>query len=288
MKQAHIDTIKKSRSNGYTFLGCHRGSDGKCYYLSGGPVEEGPYGDNMGAAFYAHAEGDDGRLHLATRLTFTISGSALSTQRISHLIGDPQTYIQRAATAHLKLMLDRGELEQKTIKLHSSSKDEEFAIPTGIDPLVAQRRLRDEILLHLAYLHADGHHIVPYAMLLDRLCGDVEWIQRALKLLDHKKLIKGIGDGNLSLTEDGHLQAEQLPVEAPAATKASATTASRVAPAFDCFVSYAGEDRATVKELVKALTDRDIQVWWDKGRSRWVTSSARRLKRGYGHLAMGW
>lgn len=34
---------------------------------------------------------------------------------------------------------------------------------------------------------------------------------------------------------------------------------------FDVFVSYASEDRATVKSLVEAMEARDLRVWWDKG-----------------------
>ena len=34
---------------------------------------------------------------------------------------------------------------------------------------------------------------------------------------------------------------------------------------FQCFVSYASEDRAFVKQLVDALSERKITVWWDRG-----------------------
>jgi hypothetical protein len=34
---------------------------------------------------------------------------------------------------------------------------------------------------------------------------------------------------------------------------------------FDCFVSYASEDRQMVKLLVEALAAQGIEVWWDKG-----------------------
>jgi hypothetical protein len=34
---------------------------------------------------------------------------------------------------------------------------------------------------------------------------------------------------------------------------------------FDCFVSYASEDRQMVKMLVEALAAQRIEVWWDRG-----------------------
>jgi len=52
-------------------------------------------------------------------------------------------------------------------------------------------------------------------------------------------------------------------VAAPAAARTkSVTPAPRQ---FDCFVSYAREDREMVKLLIGALAQREIKVWWDKG-----------------------
>lgn len=37
---------------------------------------------------------------------------------------------------------------------------------------------------------------------------------------------------------------------------------------YQCFISYAGEDRPLVKQLVNALVEKNIRVWWDKGQIR--------------------
>lgn len=51
----------------------------------------------------------------------------------------------------------------------------------------------------------------------------------------------------------------------PAATAAPNKVSAFPQKQFDCFVSYAGEDRAMVRLLIEALMARTIQVWWDKG-----------------------
>jgi hypothetical protein len=37
---------------------------------------------------------------------------------------------------------------------------------------------------------------------------------------------------------------------------------------YDCFISYAGEDRTLVEGIVSALKQVSINVWWDKGQIR--------------------
>jgi hypothetical protein len=52
--------------------------------------------------------------------------------------------------------------------------------------------------------------------------------------------------------------------------RSSARGAGAVRPKsqYDCFISYAGEDRPLVKEIVGALEGASIKVWWDKGQIR--------------------
>jgi len=52
----------------------------------------------------------------------------------------------------------------------------------------------------------------------------------------------------------------------PAAPRRAKTEAASPNPGnFDFFISYAGEDRAVVAELVPALERKGYAVWWDKG-----------------------
>lgn len=56
---------------------------------------------------------------------------------------------------------------------------------------------------------------------------------------------------------------------------------------FDCFVSYAGEDRATVTSLVDALTARGVRVWWDKGQIKLGDSLMKKIEEGLSYSRYG-
>jgi hypothetical protein len=70
----------------------------------------------------------------------------------------------------------------------------------------------------------------------------------------------------------------------------SAKTVARTE--FDCFVSYAGEDRAIVEGLVSALQERGVDVWWDKAQIKLGDSLMRKIEEGltrsrYGLVIVG-
>src|SRR5712691_10866616 len=54
----------------------------------------------------------------------------------------------------------------------------------------------------------------------------------------------------------------------PALKKASPRKVAQHTDQYDCFVSYAGEDRDLVVALVDALQRMKIRIWWDKGQIR--------------------
>jgi hypothetical protein len=72
----------------------------------------------------------------------------------------------------------------------------------------------------------------------------------------------------LSTTEN-LLAGLNIPLKNKAASVPSKTPAphreARAREQYDCFVSYAGEDRALVLTLVGALQGMGVRVWWDKG-----------------------
>jgi hypothetical protein len=258
MKPEIIDEIRR---DGLEFMGCYRGTNQICYFLAG-RVENKDYGDKEGYRLDAWkaSQGPNLLEHAAT-LLFFVSRSALATARTKERLAAQPDLLKQLAIAHIKRMLDDG-TNHREIVLTSDASDTEFDIndPSG-DPLIAQRRLRDEVVRDLAVRHARGERTIRYESLRDRLCANEDWIQRAVRLLGKQNLVTGLSDGNLRLTDDGHLAAEDI---VPLAPSAPIPAVGKDKP-MDCFVSYAGEDRDTVKALVGALTERSVQVWWDKG-----------------------
>jgi hypothetical protein len=264
---------QRFRQSGLEFLGCHRGGDGHCYYLCGKGEVTRDYGDKIGRGYWAFR--DDGRegLDNHTFVVVEISNSALATQRIQHLIGDPATYLKRAGVAHLKALLDSGAEKgtEHRIILNSESADADFAIPTTMHPRLLDRRLREELIQLIAAGHDQKQKRVPLDGLYEQVCADRDAFDRAIRILISEKLIhESTEHGGPKLTEKGWLAAEAaIAATGPVLTSRNAAkpvgTVAPAAPQFHFFVSYAGEDRPMVKELVKSLTSQDQTVWWDKG-----------------------
>ncbi len=245
-------------------MGCYRSTHGECYFV-GGRVENKDYGDKEGYRLDAwkEAPGRHRLVHAAT-LFFFVSRSALATARIRQLLDAEPTLLKQLALGRIKRMLDTGNMKNE-ILLTTESPETDFEIddPSG-DPLIGQQNLRAEILRELALRHSKGEKAIRYEIVRDQLCATDDWIQRALRLLDAQKFISGTFDGNLRLTDEGYLAAENV---LPPTSKASAVTSpvNSLEKPMDCFLSYAGEDRDIAIKLVNALTSRGIQVWWDRG-----------------------
>lgn len=258
------EVIQKVRQAGLEFLGCYRAANGTCYFLAC-RAENKDYGDKEGYRFDAWEEAAGGLLDHSATLMFFASRSALSTAKVQRLIETQPDLLKRLGLARLKRMLDAG-TEHLEITLSTYSTESEFEVndPSG-DPLIAQRRLRDEIIRDLAVRHANGEKTIRYEVIRDRLCFDEDWIQRAFRLLGKQNLVEGLSNGNLRLTDDGHLAAENVVSVSPVSIGIETFPIALTEKPMDCFVSYAGEDREIVKRLVNALTERSVQVWWDKG-----------------------
>jgi hypothetical protein len=282
MKQSTIDRIS---GYGYAFLGCYRGPEGLCFYLCADGQRSTDYGERIERLFLAYAEDESD----PAVLRLSISRTALGTARIKELIGDPSTYLDRAGIAHLRSWVSQGARhgEQRQVALDSRSPDEAFALPAGPDPILAQRALRAEILRHLVTLHSQGLRRVAREVLLKHLCSNVGWIDRALSILGTQGYLKGLGTGSYKLSDEGHLEAERTNIEMPGTPQVAPPGAAGPGLEFDCFVSYASEDRTLVKELVKTLTDRELQVWWDKGQITLGDKLTRKLDEGLRVLRYG-
>jgi hypothetical protein len=56
---------------------------------------------------------------------------------------------------------------------------------------------------------------------------------------------------------------------------------------FDCFVSYASEDRPVVQQIVSALQSRGVSVWWDRGRITLGDVLSKKIDEGLGASRYG-
>jgi hypothetical protein len=56
---------------------------------------------------------------------------------------------------------------------------------------------------------------------------------------------------------------------------------------YDCFVSYASEDRPLVEKIVSALESRGVTVWWDRGKIKLGDSLSRRIDEGLASSRFG-
>lgn len=250
---------------GQQFETFYKARDGVCYLLCALPLR-GDYGDKTGFRLSAwrNTSGDPPVEDVAT-LLFSISRSALATSRVKSLLAVEPDLIKRLGLARLKVLVDEGGIEEEVV-LTTTSPDADFQVidPAG-DPLLAQKKLRDEILRDLATRHARGERTIRLEAVKDHYCVVPDWLQRALRILDSEGLISGVNFGGLHLTDRGHLAAESIAAQDPAKQTPGRPLVQPADKPMDCFISYAGEDRGVVKNLVAALTHQNVQIWWDKG-----------------------
>lgn len=278
-----LSIIQHLRNESYEVHGCAPRSDGKCYYLIS-LRDDRDYGDKDGRRFKAVRETLSGSLEFGATLAFFVSRSALRTARVKGLIGEFEKFLIEAGVGHLCEML-KGDLSgtpHKDIELNSNSPDKAFEIPVELDPLTEQRNLRFNILGVLAKKHSAGEKLVTKASLFEDLCTHPNWVVTALNILTYQKLIDEGLRGEIKLLPAGFLEAEEITAgldtvqrtkrEQPGEVKAELAEVEQslgknVMPshAFDLFVSYASQDRESVKNLVSVLEERGMRVWWDKG-----------------------
>jgi hypothetical protein len=78
-----------------------------------------------------------------------------------------------------------------------------------------------------------------------------------------------------------------LPVPTASPRSLRAKEVPHIPRRFDCFVSYAGEDRSMVKQLVAALEAREIHVWWDRGQITLGDRLSEKIDEGLGRSRYG-
>lgn len=189
---------------------CAPGSDGNCYYLISRRRDR-DYGDKDGRVFEAVRETPDGNLVPGVTLGFFVSETALSTARAEALIGDFESFLVKAGVAHLREMLkgDLSDTPHQDIELNSRSPDEAFVFPVEPDPLTEQRDLRLSILGNLYEMHSAGVKRVSKDMLLEKLCTQPDWVDRALNILTEQKFVDGALRGEMKLLPAGYLEADK-------------------------------------------------------------------------------
>ena len=275
--------LNSLQERGFDVHGCSSGSDGDCHYLVSERQNQ-DYGDKDGRVFKAFKETPAGDLRISATLAFFVTRTAQSTSRTRALIGDFEAYLIKAGLVRIRQLL-RGDISEAPIQeivLGSRSPDKDFTIGPEQDPLVEQRNLRHQILRILAEKQSGGLTCVPTDLLLEELCTRIDWVERALTILNEQKFITGNVRGELTLLPAGFLEAERAtigasssdnPVPAPTRSGELSVVSTMGAKAgentshygFDLFVSYASEDRHTVQVIVSGLEGRGFKVWWDKG-----------------------
>lgn len=189
---------------------CAPGSDGNCYYLISRRRDR-DYGDKDGRVFKAVREAPGGNLVPGATLAFFVSETALSMASVEGLIGDIEGFVVNAGVAHLREMLngDLSDTPHKDIELNSQSPNEAFAFPAEPNPLAEQRDLRLTILGKLYEMHSGGMKRVSKDALLEELCTQPDWVDRALNILTEQELVNGALHGEMKLLPAGYLEADK-------------------------------------------------------------------------------
>jgi hypothetical protein len=85
--------------------------------------------------------------------------------------------------------------------------------------------------------------------------GALDW--KTVRDVEAKRKVRGKKEATIRLSKAAL-------IEAPSTKETNAMNPPSLTK-FQCFISYASEDRDFVEELVNSLSARNISVWWDRG-----------------------
>lgn len=305
MRQSTFEHLQKV---GYDVHRCALGSDGNCYYLVSQRVDRN-YGDKDGRLFKAYREVGEGQFEIGASLAFFVSRSAKGTQRFKDLMGDFDTFLKTVGSTHLLILLQRdlSTVPNEEIVLTTGSPDDAFTVPAQSDPLSEMRDVRFQILRILAEKHGAGIKRVTKEALLEKLCTNIGWVDKALVILEEEKFLDGAFRGEMKLLTAGYLEAEKtIPQPAPkigrifdvapntneirneistenqgvSMARSVEQTGSKESD-WDVFISHASEDKDSfVRPLASRLSEHGVKVWFDEFSLTIGDSLRRSIERG--------
>lgn len=254
------------QQNGYEVHGRTKGASGTCWVI-GSKRSNWDYGDKEARLFVAVA--DDGIHGRELRFRFSVSRSALASDRVKRLTGDTEQFLLVSGLLKFRRLLsanDQVEREYPDEMLHSRSADEEYTMESGDELDVEILRVQATILEILRDNAYRGQKRTSMAEVAKAACTTDVILDRSLLFLEHRKWITGALSGQMKILPEGEAELASRRASVRSVTNADQHRAAAGQPAsYDVFISHASEDKdAFVRPLAEALLQVGIKVWYDE------------------------
>lgn len=253
------------QQNGYEIHGRTKGASGTCWII-GSKRSSWDYGDKEARSFVAIADNQNQGREL--RFRFSVSRSALASDRVRRLTRDTERFLLEAGLYRFRRLLsvdDAIDQEYPEEMLHSRSADEEYVMESANDLDSEISRVQITILEVLRNNAYRGQKRTSKGDVAKAACTTDAILDQSLRFLEHHNRITGALSGQMKILPDGELELVNRKASAPSVRNTDRPETGSNAGAFDVFISHASEDKdAFVRPLANALVQAGIKVWYDE------------------------
>lgn len=268
---------------GFDLHGRARGRSGTCYFVAS-KRDNWDHGDKECRLFF----GANIRLPDAEwiRFKFSISRSALASEWVRRLTGDPEEFLLQAGLLRFRrfLMEDDSAGRSAEFMLHSRSSPDEFIMHDPSELRFEVSRVQREVLDLLWQNRHRGIKRTDKQAIENEVCTASSILDSVLSSFEQRKFIVGaLGSSGIKITAEGEVELDRLQTTSQGLGMESVKPATphALADKFDVFISHASEDKnAFVRPLAEALRDAGIKVWYDEFTLKWGESLRDSIDRG--------
>ncbi len=206
-----LEIIDNVKERGWTFRQRFKGKSNKILLIFSKRSAE-DYGERNCVNFYA-LKIDHANSYSDIYFKYAITASALATQKIADIVGDPEAYIINSGLFRFKKLLKDSDEVRKfpDLLLSSDSSESEYAIDLlqGLD--IEINRVRFEVLDFLRrnkYLGRESLNLIEIA---DVICSDQTIVDTVYRDFEENGLIKGAyGNKGVKITVEGEKYLEKI------------------------------------------------------------------------------
>lgn len=256
------------QSNGYDVHGRTKGASGACWVV-GSKRTTWDYGDKEARLFVAVS--DERKHHRELHYKFSVSRSALASERVKRLTGNTERFLLEAGLLRFRRLLSADDGVEKGYPeemLHTRSGDEEFVMESAGDLDYEISRVQTTILEVLRNNAYRAQKRTSKADIAHAACTSDAILDQTLRLLEHRQLITGALGGQMKITPDGEVELANRRANVASASGGSAVeprAATGQTTTYDVFISHASEDKdGFVRPLAAALVQAGLNVWYDE------------------------
>ncbi len=264
-----IENLTNNLSNqGFEIHGRSRGKSGTCYIVASirGNWD---YGDKECRDFVGVSLKNPDTEWI--RFKFSISRSALSTDKVLQRTGNPEDFLLQAGLLRFRRLLFENDSPGRSeeFMIVSTSPERDFVMHDDPSELrVEVKRVQMEVLDLLWQNRHRGIKRTPKQDIENIVCAIRSIIDPVLDSFEKRNYIKGAyGSAGIKITTDGEAELDRLQAltHKHSANVGRPVITTTSIPEYDVFISHASEDKdAFVRNLAQKLKENSVRVWYDE------------------------